>query len=406
MNYFLQYTRIEFKRAAMAFVSGLASLIIISTIVIGSAVALFALLQSLSVSNPISVAIASDDDSLPDFALRLARSMDSVKAVCEFELTDSESARKGLTEGKYGAAILLPGDFYNDVNTGINTPATMLVPKNMTGGIRNFGELLETGVSFIDTVEGGIYAVTDAGLIYGMKVSRQDMENYLTDIAFDTILKRTGIFSEEFDSTFDTAGLISYYVVCAFLLIILFSCTGFGYLYSKRSQSVEYNFKRIGLGHFKTGVVKFIIIFLQLSLLSALYILLLKLMLNIVSVTENDMIRGFAPQLESALISLNNIFYILPVLFSICGFVHFIFCLSHGREDAGLLLLILFVIMLIVGGCIVPSIFLPEQVRSFGTHFPVSMWRNGLFNGDVFKEMISGVVYYILGEVCVWAYTH
>ncbi len=406
MNYSLQYMRIEFKRAARAFMSGLISLIIISIITIGSAAALFVLLQSLGVSEPIKVAIASEDENaVPQMALKLMEGMDSIKAVCEFEMTDTDSARSGVSDGTYGAAVLLPFDFYNDVNTGINTPALVLVPEDMTGGIRNFGELIETGVSFIDTVEGGIYAVTDAYLVYGMKVSRSDMENYLTNLSFDILLKRTKMFDEEFDSSFDTRGLISYYSVCALLLIMLFSCTGFGYLYSERSSVVEYNFRRVGLGPVKTGFVKFFIMFIQLAVLSFLYNLVVRAGQRYLLGLDNELLAGFGRQLESASETLGNVLYILPVIFCICGFVHMFFCILRGREDAGLLLLIVFMIMLVLGGCIVPSVFLPDVAAGVGNYMPAAMWRNDIFEGGPVRELLLGTVFFVTGEVLSWAYT-
>jgi len=406
MNYSLQYMRIEIKRAARAFMSGLISLIIISLITIGSAAALFVLLQSLGVSEPIKVAIASEDEeAVPQMALRLMEGMDSVKSVCEFEMTDVSTARNGVSDGTYGAAVLLPYDFYNDVNTGINTPAVVLIPEDMTGGIRNFGELIETGVSFIDTVEGGIYAVTDAYLVYDVKVSRTDMENYLTSLSFDILLKRTKIFNEEFDSSFDTGGLISYYMVCALLLIILFSCTGFGYLYSRRSSAVEYNFRRVGLGPVKTGFVKFFIMFVQLSAVSFLYCLAVAVMRNIFLKSENELLSGLGMQLDNASGTLGNVLYILPVILCICGFAHMFFSLLKGREDAGLLLLIVFIVMLVLGGCVVPQVFLPDVAAKAGNYLPAAMWRNDIFAGGVLREIMLGILFFGTGEVLSWAYT-
>ena len=234
MNYSLQYIRIEFKRAIHALLSGMVTLLIISAITVGSAAALYTLLQSLGVSEPVMIAVSVDgEDSMSSMALRIAEGMDSVSAVCEFELADEEEAREGVLSGKYASAIILPANFYDEVNNGINPPALLLIPSDMSQGAKDFTELIGSAASLVDTVEGGIYAVTDAGFIYGMNVSRHDMEMYLTDIAFDTLLKRTKIFEESFETSLDADALISYYAVSACLLIVLVSCTGFGYLYSK-----------------------------------------------------------------------------------------------------------------------------------------------------------------------------
>ena len=101
MNYSFQYMRIEFKRAVHAFMSGMVTLIIISAITVGSAAALYALLQSLGVSEPVLIAVSmDDDDSMSEIVLRLLEGMDSISAVCELELTDPDDARAGVLEGR------------------------------------------------------------------------------------------------------------------------------------------------------------------------------------------------------------------------------------------------------------------------------------------------------------------
>ena len=360
MNYSLQYIRIEFKRAVRAFLSGLATLIIISAITVGSAAALYALLQSLGVSEPVKVAVSvPGDGSMSRMAIRFLEGMDSIKAVCEFELTDEAYAREGVYEGLYGAAIVLPENFYEGVNTGINPPALIIIPSDMSDVVKSFGELLETAASLVDTVEGGIYAVTDAGFAYGMKVSRTDMENYLTDIAFDTLLKRTKFFDESFETSLDVSGLVSYYAVCAGLLIVMVTCTGFGYLYSKRSKCVEFSLRRIGLGPVKTGFVKLLVEMCQLLLIFTIYLLVLKLFSHILISRESEALILSGESVLEACGILSGFKNVIPVLFCICGFSQFVYCLFRGREDSGLILLIVFMIMLIVGGCIVPSVFPP-----------------------------------------------
>lgn len=406
MNYSLQYIRIEFKRAVRAFLSGLATLIIISAITVGSAAALYALLQSLGVSEPVKVAVSvPGNGSMSRMAIRFLEGMDSIKAVCEFELTDEAYAREGVYEGLYGAAIVLPENFYEGVNTGINPPALIIIPSDMSDDVKSFGELLETAASLVDTVEGGIYAVTDAGFAYGMKVSRTDMENYLTDIAFDTLLKRTKFFDESFETSLDVSGLVSYYAVCAGLLIVMVTCTGFGYLYSKRSKCVEFSLRRIGLGPVKTGFVKLLVEMCQLLLIFTIYLLFLKLFSHILISRESEALILSGESVLEACGILSGFKNVIPVLFCICGFSHFVYCLFRGREDSGLILLIVFMIMLVLGGCIVPSVFLPDAAAGVGRYMPAALWRDDIFNGGMLRETVTGAVLFAIGEVLSWLNT-
>ncbi len=406
MNYSLQYIRIELKRAAHALVSGMVTLIIISVITLGSAAALYTLLQSLGISEPVKIAVATPGDgSMSKMALRLLQGMDSIKVICEFELTDEEEAREGVYTGKYGAAIVLPENFYEGVNTGANPPALILVPEDMTGSLKNFGDLLEASVSLVDTVEGGIYAVSEAYYVYGMTVSKTDMENYLTNISFDTLLNRTKLFDEELETSLDVDDLISYVVVSACLLILMVTCTGFGYLYSKRTRSVEYLLKRNGIGPVKKGFVRLFAMMLQLTVIYLVFTLAVYIASCFMTASGNEAIVLAGKSLKDALDVLKSFENVLPVLLAMCGFTHLVYSLLGSREDSGLILLIVFMIMLIVGGCIVPSVFLPDTIETLGVYLPAALWRNDIFTGSLARELIMGGLFFAGGEAVTCLYT-
>ena len=76
-----------------------------------------------------------------------------------------------------------------------------------------------------------------------------------------------------------------------------------------------------------------------------------------------------------------------------------------GRADTGLILLIMFMIMLIVGGCIVPSVFLPEKAVAVGEHLPAYIWREDMFSGGMLREFVMGTLFFAGGEVLSWVHT-
>jgi len=254
-------------------------------------------------------------------------------------------------------------------------------------------------------VEGGIYAVTDAYFVYGMNVSKQDMENYLTGIAFDTLLGRTKLFSEDFETSLDVDNLISYYTVSACLLIVMVTCTGFGYLYSRRTRTVEFSLRRNGLGPVKTGLIRFMMMMFELVVITAAFTLVVRVASYFLEKYDNEMLKLAASSLADSCRILISPANVLPVLFCICGFTHMVYSLMKGREDTGLILLILFMIMLIVGGCIVPSVFLPDRAVMIGEHLPAYIWREDIFSGGVVRELIMGTLFFAGGEVLSWVYT-
>ena len=62
-------------------------------------------------------------------------------------------------------------------------------------------------------------------------------------------------------------------------------------------------------------------------------------------------------------------------------------------------------IMLLVGGCIVPSVFLPDRAVMIGSYLPAAWWRDDIFNGGVLRELILGSVCFAGGEVLSWVHT-
>lgn len=386
--------------------SGMVTLIIISVITLGSAAALYTLLQSLGISEPVKIAVSTPGEgNMARLAIRLLQGMDSIKVICEFELTDEQDAREGVYSGKYEAAIVLPENFYEGVNTGENPPALILIPEDMSGGLKNFGDLLEASVSLVDTVEGGIYAVSDAYYVYGMTVSKTDMENYLTNISFDTLLNRIKFFDEELESSLDVDNLITYAVVSACLLILMVTCTGFGYLYSKRSRTVEYLLKRNGISAVKKGFVRLFVMMLQLFVVYIFFMLVIYTASKVMLSSDKEVLVLAGRSLLDALDVLKSVSHVLPVLLSLCGFTHFIYSLLGSREDTGLILLIVFMIMLIVGGCIVPSVFLPDSIENLGAYMPAALWRNDIFSGGSAREIIMGVLFFAGGEGLTCLYT-
>jgi hypothetical protein len=61
--------------------------------------------------------------------------------------------------------------------------------------------------------------------------------------------------------------------------------------------------------------------------------------------------------------------------------------------------------MLVLGGRIVPSVFLPDTAVSVGRFMPAALWRDDIFNGGIVRELITGAVLFAVGEVLSWLNT-
>ena len=136
-----------------------------------------------------------------------------------------------------------------------------------------------------------------------------------------------------------------------------------------------------------------------------MFIVIIHVLSVILSKNEDEFLQLTASSLMEARDILVSPAGILPVLFCICGFAHLVYSLLKGRDDSGLILLIVFMIMLILGGCIVPSVFLPKEAVMIGEHLPAYFWREDIFSGGALRELVMGVVLFTGGEVLSWVRT-
>ncbi len=150
---------------------------------------------------------------------------------------------------------------------------------------------------------------------------------------------------------------------------------------------------------------RFVMMMFQLVVITGLFAAMVRIASYYLEKNDNEMLKLASSSLSDACSILISPVNVLPVLFCICGFAHLVYSLMKGREDTGLILLIMFMIMLIVGGCIVPSVFLPEKAVAVGEHLPAYIWREDMFSGGMLRELVMGTLFFAGGEVLSWVHT-
>ena len=121
-NYFC----VEAKRSAKLIASSVLGLLVLMAVTVAGIWGIHSGLEKTRSLARITVGVAVDkDDDTTRFFAQMLSGMDSVRSVCNFQFMDEKQAKEQVQTGEIQVAILLPKDFYEDVDTGVNTPVSV-----------------------------------------------------------------------------------------------------------------------------------------------------------------------------------------------------------------------------------------------------------------------------------------
>lgn len=399
-GYLLQYIRIEYKRMLSSFGQMLISILLMSVIIgIGTAGIGF-VMTHLADYEKVTVAMVlpeGEEGSTLKSLSSLIQMQESVSDIANFTYLSEEDARKGIKDGSIQAAIILGDTFINDIMTGINTPAIVLLPAKTELNTDVFHEEVRNGISLIRTGEAGIYAVTDTWINgYSMVISRSDMENLLTDLFTINALDRNSVISDTSVSAFGESSIMQYYIASGFALILLFFGLIFGNMYAGNDITVRKKLRVNGIGPVTAGIVRLLVMTTFIFGISIIAISILMIYTNAAGISagiyfETQVILG-----------------LLLLSFSLSGFFHFIYSLSDIEAQNAMILILVAILMAFSSGCIFPMAFLPDVFQKIGMFMPLRIWRVGisqilfsyLESGNWMLLLAIGIIFGTGGIIC------
>lgn len=395
----LQYLKLEVKRTGRALFQILKYFIIMVSVILLAA-GLYCVSFHKSLTNElIRVGLVINDSSQGmETAFKHVSAIDTVGRICSFENMEEKEAEELLEKGELDCVIILPENFYRDINTGINTPATVLFSEKGRLGSYVFREFMEDGVvSMIDSAESGIYAVTEASFTYGMKISREEMEYLLTKAYALEIFGRGSYFDEHIISPFGEIDIVDYYCLSALFLILLLLGLYFGYLYSGGDDLIEKKLIVYGVGSVKISLVRTAIMATVLMLVCYLYSAV-----------------GFLLFLAEGKGRWIFILSDLPVLFFICmsiaGFFNLVYSVGRNPYVSRRMLLIMVIILVILSGAVIPLAFLPTAAERVFSLLPGYLWfsciadvfKGAVRGGSIIPVLLYGIVFIAAGMRAQW----
>jgi len=238
MRTFFTYFLLEYKKSIKVLLKSFGSTLMMLLLVIAGIWAVSHFVFQSHIFQPIRVGMVIDeDDEKIKMITKIVATMESVESICEFVYVNEDEAKKLLAEDALSVAIVLPENFYEDVDSGYNTPVTVYISGNTSLNQRVFQELLTDGVSLLRTSEAGVYSVLSVAREYPAELSRKKIGNVISEIYIEEAFYRGRIFASDVYSALGEMDLYQYYFVSAITIFLLMSGLNYSIFVSEEDKS-------------------------------------------------------------------------------------------------------------------------------------------------------------------------
>ncbi|MCQ2081409.1 MAG: ABC transporter permease [Lachnospiraceae bacterium] len=368
MRQFAAYVLLQWKRCAKIF---LRSILIFGGILLLVFLLLFGMKYYFE-KNDISLVkvgiVIPKEEGMTKFATDYISSMDSVKSICSFEYMDLEEAKKEYKEGDLQAVIVLPEDFYHDVQVGINPPAVLYFPENPSFSGKIFKEMILSGVSFLQIAESSVYAAIDTAYTYGSQMEISDIGNQVALVYANKIFDREKMFEEKVVSPIGEIKMSQFYYLAGMVILLSFSGLLFACMYTVNNKAVDYKLKVNGLGIVKSFISKIIVMTPFIYIFGLILYLAGKIIFEKTKIPLLDNYTNYPLMLFLVSITLAIYFHIL-------------YSLSKDGKIGKVVIIIFNIIGALCGGLIIPSAYLSDWVEVISNIIPMKYWLMMLGGG-------------------------
>lgn len=340
------------------------------------------LLLHSSVFNKVNIAIALPEEKNDSkWALDFLLSTDSVESICDIKyFNDEAEAIDELKNGNVMAVISLPANFYEDVDTGVNTPVSIFIPEEISLNTSVFLELLGDGVDMLQISEAGVYATISTAS--ELNIKRKNIGDDIAVLYLIAALDRNYTYKKNVVSATGEVDIYQYYFGAVIIIIMLFVSINFSYMYQKNNRALQQKLRVYGLNMLGQSAVRVAIMTFILWIFSLLCFVVELVISGILGTSF----------LEARVL---NVFALLLVAFAVASFNHLVLSLVGYVDGAAGILIIVNVIMAILSGLVMPLAYFPRALQKLGGFMPVTAWNNFLLRA-LFENLESTNVFIIV----------
>ena len=376
---FLNYFGLEFKNCIKVIRKSVISMLLVVAAIIAAIVGSSMLLMKSGVFKTIDVAIVlPEENNDSKWALDFLLSTESVKSVCDIKyFNELDAAKEELKEGRIKAIIMLEPDFYEDIDTGVNTPVSIFIPDHVSLNTSVFLELLQDAVNLLQVSQSGVYSAIDISREYSSECVKHNVGDEVAIIYAMAILARNSTFDKKVISATGEADLYQYYFTTLIIIVSLLLTINLSLLQKLKVYGLSVPMQSLA----KVGILTLIMWLIMLILYMIAYSI--------------SMVTGFY-FLEAGI---GGAFLLLPVALSIAVFIHLVYAIVGESTYAGGVMLAIDLFMVLGSGLIVPLAYYPKCIQMAGKMMPVTLWnrylQQSLFGGSdsvILIWVVAGIV--------------
>lgn len=369
MNSWMTYLSMEYKKSMHLMKKMFVSFCLLLVVLTAGSIIATAVLSKANVLSKVQVAVViPEDEDQTRMVVRFASTLDSVQSLCAFSYFDSrEVALQELKDGRLQACIVFPDNFYENVDKGVNTPATVLVTDRPGLSEQLFRGLIRNGVRLLQTAETGVYAVLDVAEQYQPKLPMDKIGDLMLQMYVEQLFNGSRLFTQTVVSPLQSYELSEYVFGAILLLTVLMPGLCMGYFYRPGQRALEQKLRIMGINAWKLSVIRVVV------MSSMLWIFFLIFYIGGCLIT---FFGGWTIVYWSMEIVLGAFFLCVALA---CIF-HGIYACC-GDVGAGTVIVLLAQLWMILGsGMLIPMDFMPLPMQKIGVHMHLTAWSNYLMS--------------------------
>lgn len=324
--------------------------------------------EPLAVNVEIGV-VVREDNMMTHMALTYVENMESVSRLCHFVQVSEEEGLAMLEHGEIAALIILPEQLVEGIMNGQNPSVDVIFPKDARLEAMLFRELTESGAGLLQVAQAQIYGAIDTAKEYDLteqlSVIEADIDSYNLAFALD----RLAMYDEETVSATGRMSVLQYYAASGIVLFLFLTGMTVYPVMQRENPAFRRQLTRNGTGVLWQSFCRWLCGFICIGLL----VCVAWVLISVVS----SLMPGVGKSLTSALISGRNhgtlftrIGIFLLTLVTVTMFIHMIYSITESRTGSILLIFLFSVLMLYLSGGFVPSVLMPQAMRTVGGVLP------------------------------------
>lgn len=350
----------------------------------------------------LRIGYVAEDDMLTKLLVAYVAGLDSVDEWCRFVSVTEEEGKEDLQEGKIAALIILPDNVVDEILSGSNAPATLLLPKESSVLGIVFEELADAGIRMLSVAQGEIYTVYELASVLGF--SEEELHSMCDDINaynLSLVMERESWFQTCKVSVTGNEETAVYYgsalVACLLLLCVVF----FGSYVKHSELEALLTWKRLGVSP--------VIQVLGRTLITAMLLFLCMLPLAglwMLPWLRNILVPVFTWQ---------SIVLLLLSVICIAAYDQLLYQICEQHRVAVVLVGLLAIVQGYVSGYLIPTVLLPQVIQRLSLYMPSTYVRQAIsmfFSGDTenmgkicLRLLISCFCFFIINIIMMYVKT-